>query len=265
MTLAVEIDDLAKSPSGTPLDTVWLHGFTQTCRSWAPLLSTPALSTRPGRRFRVDLPGHGASPVAMGDLEHTAHAVMDTVIEHGFDHGVLVGYSLGGRTALHAALGRPSLWRGVVLIGATPGLQDAVARRQRLSDDERLAESLEGDGVDRFLERWLAQPLFATFPTRPDDVADRLRNTAAGLASSLRWCGTGTQQDLRPRLGELMMPALILAGARDTKFVAAGRELAQGWGGDATFLEVPDAGHAAHLERPEMTADIIGRWLTELS
>jgi pimeloyl-ACP methyl ester carboxylesterase len=62
-----------------------------------------------------------------------------------------------------------------------------------------------------------------------------------------------------------MMPALILAGARDTKFVAAGRELAQGWGGDATFLEVPYAGHAAHLERPEMTADIIGRWLAELS
>lgn len=265
MTLAVEIDDWVGSPGRTALDTVWLHGFTQTSRSWGPLLSTPALRTRSGRRFRVDLPGHGQSPVATGDLEHSARAVIDTLIEHGFEHGALIGYSLGGRTALHAALARPSLWKGVVLIGATPGLVDPTARRERLADDERLAQTLERDQVDTFLERWLAQPLFAGLPTRLHDLADRRRNTVTGLASSLRWCGTGTQRDLRPRLGELTMPALILAGARDTKFVAAGRELAEGWGGDATFMEVPKAGHAAHLERPETTAAMIDEWLAGLN
>lgn len=265
MTLAVEIDVVAASRSDAPRDTVWLHGFTQTARSWLPLLSTPTLSNRPGRRFRVDLPGHGASPVATGNLEHSAHAVLHAVTEHGFEHGVLIGYSLGGRIALHAALARPSLWRGVVLIGATPGLHDAAARTQRQADDERLAQALEHEGVDTFVDRWLAQPLFATLAATPDDIAERRRNTAAGLASSLRWCGTGTQHDLRPRLGELMMPALILAGAHDTKFVATGREMASGWGGDATFAEVPHAGHAAHLEQRETTADIIGQWLTELS
>lgn len=265
MTLAVEIDVVAESPGRSPVDTVWLHGFTQTARSWLPLMSTSTLNTRPGRRFRVDLPGHGASPVATGNLEHAAQAVLDTITEYDVERGVLIGYSLGGRIALHGALAQPSRWRGVVLISATPGLHDAAARSQRQTDDERLAKALEHEGVDTFVERWLAQPLFATLAATPDDIADRRRNTTAGLASSLRWCGTGTQHNLRPRLNELMMPALILAGQYDTKFMATGRELASAWGGDATFVEIPDAGHAAHLEQGETTGNIIGQWLAELS
>lgn len=260
MTLAVEVDE--SSPGNVDgLDTVWLHGFTQTCRSWAPLLTATGLRREAGRRLRVDLPGHGASPLAMGDLWTSGAEVVDTVTGLGVQQAVLVGYSLGGRTALHAALTRPELWCGVILIGATAGLADMAVRRERRSADEHLAERLVALGVDAFLDEWLAQPLFARLPIRSHDLAERRRNTTAGLASSLRRCGTGTQDDLRWRLGELTMPALILAGALDTKFVAAGRELAELWGGDASFVEIPDAGHAAHLERPDITAAVIGDWL----
>lgn len=264
MTLHADIDE-PPTPDAATLDTVWLHGFTQTARSWGPLLSVAALGDRTLRRLRIDLPGHGDSPVAQGDLWSTATQVIDTVIDHGFPRSVLVGYSLGGRTALHAALTRPELWRGVVLIGATAGMADMAARRERRLADDRLAERIGDLGVDAFLADWLAQPMFARMPRRDEDLAERRRNTAQGLASSLRHCGTGTQDDLRWLLDRLTMPALMLAGAHDLKFVAAGRELAELWGGDARFVEVADAGHAVHLEQPTVVAELIGSWLDQFS
>ena len=79
---------------------------------------------------------------------------------------------------------------------------------------------------------------------------DRRRNTVAGLAASLRLAGTGTQADLWGRLGRLDVPVLVLAGERDAKFTALGRELAATIGENARFEAVADAGHAAHLEQP---------------
>lgn len=263
MTLAATVDDGA-SGRGSALDTVWLHGFTQTRNSWMPLLEALSRNGRRGRRVRIDLPGHGESPVATGDLWNAADEVITTITGLGVESGVLVGYSLGGRTALHAAVTEPSCWRGVVLIGATAGLSDVAARTERRHSDEVLARRIEKIGVETFLDEWLAQPLFARLDARACDLDERRRNTAAGLASSLRHHGTGTQDDLRSRLHELTMPALVLAGSFDTKFVAAGHDIVEAWGGDARFVEVPDAGHAAHLERPDVTARIIADWLDVL-
>jgi 2-succinyl-6-hydroxy-2,4-cyclohexadiene-1-carboxylate synthase len=264
MMLAADVDE-EHLESADALDTVWLHGFTQTARSWRPLLSVPTLRNLTPRRLRIDLPGHGDSPVASGDLWNAARQVIDTTIGHRFTRSVLVGYSMGGRIALHAALIRPDLWSGVILIGATPGLADLATRRMRRQSDERLSHRIGHIGVDAFLAEWLAQPMFARLPPRPDDLTERRRNTPEGLASSLVHCGTGTQDDLRWRLGELTMPALILAGALDPAFVTVGRELADLWGGEARFTEVPQAGHAAHLEQPTATADLVAAWLDELT
>ena len=68
----------------------------------------------------------------------------------------------------------------------------------------------------------MAQPLFATLRRRRG-LDDRRRNTVGGLASSLRLAGTGAQEPLWDRLGELPMPVLLVAGALDTRFVAARR------------------------------------------
>ncbi len=116
--------------------------------------------------------------------------------------------------------------------------------------DERLAASIEPDGVEPFMERWLAGPLFAHLPPECAGVADRLTNTAAGLASSLRLAGAGTQTPTWHRLGELTMPVLVLAGEHDDKFRALGERLARAVGPHARFATVPGAGHSAHLEDP---------------
>ena len=68
--------------------------------------------------------------------------------------------------------------------------------------DEAIADELEAAGdVERFVDGWLRGPLFARLSsTEAADRAERLRNSAAGLASSLRLCGTGTQEPLWDRL-----------------------------------------------------------------
>ena len=164
---------------------------------------------------------------------------------------VYVGYSMGGRLCLRLALDRPGLVTRLVLVSTTAGIDDEAERVNRKAADETLAATIERDGVDRFLQSWVTQPLFATLDD--PDLEDRRRNTVSGLASSLRMAGTGAQPPLWDRLGELRMPVLVIAGALDTKFVALAERLAAVIP-NATLAIVEGAGHAVHLERP---ADVL--------
>lgn len=238
-----------------------LHGFTQTTESWrAPAME---LRTRGHDLVAMDLPGHGSgvgeTHLVTGDLWSGAATVAATG-----GRGTWVGYSMGARLALHVALAHPEVVDRLVLIGGTAGIDDDDERAARRVHDERLADRLEAMGVEAFLEEWLAQPLFSGHPTDPVERATRRRNSAEGLASSLRHWGTGTMDPpLWDRLGELSMPTLVLAGARDPKFASLGRRMSDDIGPSATFAVIPDAGHAVQLERPGSFATILDRWLVD--
>jgi 2-succinyl-6-hydroxy-2,4-cyclohexadiene-1-carboxylate synthase len=239
---------------GPPLGLV--HGFTQTGRSWAAVADGLARSRRV---VVVDAPGHGASSAVGLDLWGAGRAVVQAVGEAD-----LVGYSMGGRICLHAALAEPRAVHRLVLVGATAGLADPVARARRRADDLALAEAIErgGDaGLPAFLERWLASPLFAGLSPQAAGREDRLQNTAAGLASSVRLCGTGAQEPLDERLGELTLPVLLVVGEHDGKFRAEADRLQAGMA-SAEVAVIRGAGHACHLERPDEFVDLVERWLT---
>ena len=221
-----------------------LHGFTQTGRSWGTVAA--ALTAAGHEVVTVDMPGHGGSGAVRADLPTSADLVTTAA-----GRAVYVGYSMGGRVALHAALRAPALVRGLVLIGATAGIDDEAERATRRAADEVLAADLERDGLDVFLTRWLASPLFATLPRAAAGMDERRMNCVDGLAASLRLCGTGTQDPLWERLAAIACPVAILAGSFDDKFRALGRQLAASIGPNATFTSIGHAGHAAHLERPD--------------
>ena len=141
----------------------------------------------------VDAPGHGGSADVRADLVAGAALLGATG-----GRATYVGYSMGGRLCLHLAVARPDLVERLVLVSATAGIDDPIERAERRAADEALAASIERDGVDAFLARWVAQPLFAGLADPGLD--DRRRNTVAGLASSLRLAGTGTQEPLWDRL-----------------------------------------------------------------
>lgn len=232
---------------------VFLHGFAQTAESWKPIAEHFVDAGH--QCVLVDLPGHGGSSGVRADLRRTA----DMVATLGGE-ATWVGYSLGGRVALHVALMYPQLVESLVLVGANPGIDDEDERARRRADDDRLATRVHEVGVAAFLDEWTSLPLFGGRPVGDDERADRLRNTPDGLASSLRLAGTGAQDSLWPRLRELNMPVLALAGARDTKFAAIARQVADAvprgaWG------DIAGAAHAAHLERPDLVVSAIERFI----
>ncbi|MFV0306234.1 MAG: alpha/beta fold hydrolase [Desertimonas sp.] len=232
---------------------VFVHGFTQTAASWTPILRRLPLRWDV---CAVDAPGHGSAATVDVDLWGAA----DHVVAHG-GGGVYVGYSMGARIALHAALARPEHVHGLVLISGTAGIDQPHERAERRRRDAALAASIERDGVDVFLQRWLAQPMFATVPADRAGVAARRHNTTAGLASSLRSAGTGAQEPLWDRLAELSVPTLVVAGQLDHRFVALAKRLHAGITG-ARLSIVPDAGHAVALERPDELAAALSSFVT---
>ena len=240
-----------------PSRIVLVHGFTQTGASWRPVVER---LPEAWAVMEPDLPGHGDAGGLQLDLVGSAARLAELI---GHEPAVVVGYSLGGRTALRLALDRPRAVAGLVLVGATAGIDDPQERIERRAADEQLAERIEADGVEPFLDRWLAQPLFAGLVPEPDDLASRRANTAAGLASSLRSVGTGTMDPpWWDELHRIEQPTLVVWGERDDKFARLGRRLAGSIGPNASTSTIADAGHAAHLERPAEFAALLTRFLT---
>ena len=178
------------------------------------------------------------------------------------DAGAWLGYSMGGRLALHVALSAPQVVERLALVGATAGIVDPIDRATRRETDEAEAARLERIGVDQFLERWLAQPLFAGLSEDAAGLEARRTNTVEQLAAQLRQLGTGTQDPLWSRLHELDMPVLVVAGERDGKFATLGRQMAEAIGDNASLALVPGAGHACHLERPDEFTAVVLPFLT---
>lgn len=235
---------------------MFVHGFTQTSNSWKPLAARFAADGY--EAVVVDVPGHGGSTNIRADLRRAADMLTALC---GF--GVYIGYSLGGRLCLHAALMYPDLVRGLAVVGATPGIADETERAARRVADDKLADHIVNVGVEAFLKVWLAQPLFAGLQLDTAQRTDRLANTAEGLASSLRHAGTGAQGSLWPRLREMNMPILTVSGELDHKFGAIGRQIAASVP-EGESVEIPGAGHAAHLQQPDLVTIALNAWLQKI-
>ncbi|MFN8039303.1 MAG: alpha/beta fold hydrolase [Acidimicrobiales bacterium] len=231
-------------PTGVPR-LVLVHGFTQSARCWSPIDDALAADHEV---VGVDAPGHGGSSAVSASFDEA----VDLLAAAG-GRGTYLGYSMGGRLALAAAIAHPEVVERLVLIGASPGLADPDERATRIAADEALADHVEAVGVDAFLDEWLALPLFAGLHPAAAHLDERRRNTAAGLADSLRRCGTGAQPPQWDRLGELGargLPVLLVVGEHDAKFRAIAEAMADGIGPTAAVAVVPGAGHTAHLEQP---------------
>ncbi|HET6870089.1 MAG TPA: 2-succinyl-6-hydroxy-2,4-cyclohexadiene-1-carboxylate synthase [Solirubrobacteraceae bacterium] len=233
-------------------DVVFLHGFTHTGASWDPVVA--AL----GERYRAlapDIRGHGTR----SELEPvTLAAVLGDIAGLAPARFTLVGYSMGGRIALHFALAAGDRVERLVLIGASPGLADPEERKARRSADEELAGQIERLSIEEFAERWAQTPVLAGQP--PEVLAavhaDRLRNRPSGLAQALRGLGTGALSSLWDRLGGVGMPVALVVGERDEKFTAIAAGMASALP-DAEVIVVPGTGHAVHLEAPEALSAVI--------
>jgi 2-succinyl-6-hydroxy-2,4-cyclohexadiene-1-carboxylate synthase len=248
--------------SGPPV--LLLHGFTGSARSWAVHIEALAADHRV---IAPDLLGHAGSdapadPAAYA-LERQAAGVRDLLELLEAAPAAVVGYSMGARLALVLALTQPQVVERLVLESPSPGIADERDRAARRLADEHLADEIERDGVEAFVERWAAMPIFDSQATLPADIRaaqrhERLRHTTVGLAGSLRGAGQGAMVPLHERLSAIVVPTLVVAGALDHTGCERARIVA-GTIPDARLEIVAGAGHNPHLE----TAGAFGRLLAE--
>jgi 2-succinyl-6-hydroxy-2,4-cyclohexadiene-1-carboxylate synthase len=236
---------------------VLIHGFTQSGAAWGTI--TDRVAAAGHQTIAVDAPGHGGSATVEADLPAGADLMVGVAADAG--PAAWLGYSMGGRFALHAALRHPEAMSRLVLVSTSAGIDDPDERAARRASDEALAERVETEGVEAFVDWWLTIPLFATLPPEAARRPDRLSNTAAGLASSLRLAGAGTQEPLWDRLAAIEMPVLVVAGEMDRAYAERAHRLADSIGPNATARIIPGAGHACHLEQPEAFLETVLPWL----
>ncbi len=246
-----------------------LHGFTGSIESMAGVVEALA-DERPV--VALDLIGHGESDAPESAAAYTMEssvaqvaAVLDAL---GHDRVHAIGYSMGGRVALSLCVARPEKVASLLLVGVSPGIADPEARAARVEADEDLANRILEGGLERFVDEWMVQPLFATQRVLGTEAwgrarRQRLRCRPAGLAGSLRGMGTGAMPPLHDRLREIEAQVCLVAGSLDEKFVLLAREMEAHLSHGRREL-IEGVGHAAHLEDPETFARMAGAFLAAI-
>lgn len=244
-----------------PVRAVFLHGFSGTSASFnhlEPLLGDVLTATC------IDLPGHNGSALAdsWDEVVESIGASLD-------DRTVLVGYSQGARVALAVAQAFPHKLSKLILESGGAGFRRRHDRLLRRQSDGALADLILERGVDAFVSKWEALPLFAGIRALPAVEQDALRSrrsahTAEGLASALRVMGQGAQPDLWPGLQRLRVPTLLITGSTDEKYTRLAKKMVidmpLAW--RVTFRGI---GHAPHLESPHSYADELRSFLAAAS
>ncbi|MEK5528688.1 2-succinyl-6-hydroxy-2,4-cyclohexadiene-1-carboxylate synthase [Viridibacillus sp. FSL R5-0468] len=241
---------------------VLLHGFTGSSTTWDKVISSMSDQVR---IIAIDLIGHGYtdSPknVEHYSMEKQVSVLHGLLAQRGINKFTLVGYSMGGRIALAYALQYPETIEQLILESASPGLQTIEERTVRVKADNILAERLEKEGIQAFVDYWENIPLFESQKNLPQEIqeeirADRLLQNERGLANSLRGIGTGQQNSYWDELTSFTKPVVLVTGELDKKFYQKAFDMKNLFQ-NCKHVVVSKAGHAIHVENPKTFATII--------
>lgn len=237
----------------TPL--VLLHGFTGSPDSWDEVVGRLPAGVHV---VRPVVGGHDGTPAPSSfeaEVDRLAEAI---AAEARGAH--LCGYSLGGRLAIGLLARHASSFSGATIVSANPGLASDADRAPRAEQDEKWAKMIEGD-LASFVDRWEAQPLFATQTAIPKERfaaqrERRLRQDARGLAGAMRALSLAGMPYYAPDLARVDLPIALVTGARDAKFTDIAARLVTTLR-RGTHVVVPAAGHNVVLEQPGAIAEIL--------
>jgi 2-succinyl-6-hydroxy-2,4-cyclohexadiene-1-carboxylate synthase len=234
---------------------VLLHGFLGSGDDWVGIANELA-----GEYCCVlpDLPGHGRStnlpPERPLDFNLTSRAIVEMLDKSGLARVALVGYSMGGRVALHTSVSYPERINCLAIESASPGIEDDTERSQRARIDDQRANRLVAQGLTPFVDEWYDMPLFASLHRDPEGLRllkqSRLNQDPQALAAALKSLSIGRQASLWNKLEALDIPTLVIAGQLDAKYCDIAVRISQRLP-RARAATVQGAGHNAHFERPQ--------------
>jgi 2-succinyl-6-hydroxy-2,4-cyclohexadiene-1-carboxylate synthase len=173
---------------------------------------------------------------------------------------ILLGYSQGGRLALHALKADPKRWKAAILLSTNPGLPQSE-RPARLKHDEEWAERFLNQNFQKTLEKWNAQPVFQGSLAEPERKESDFNRRQ--LADCLTRWSVGQQEDFRPFLKQTSVPILYLSGEKDSKYQQIGDALAAS-NSKITHKVIANAAHRVLLDQPESVAGEVCRFLSDV-
>ncbi len=246
---------------GEPL--VILHGFTGSTHTFRFLKHyLPDYQL-----IRIDLPGHGRTKATISSMEKCIDDVSIVCKKIGLTKFHLLGYSMGGRTALSFAKKYPIFVQSLILESATPGIENDEERKKRIKADEELATFILENPIEAFVDYWEDIPLFSSQKHLPTPLKkaireERLAQSREGLALSLRTMGTGTMPSLWNHLSTILCPVCILVGESDKKFIQIGEKMIS-FIQNNEFHVIKNSGHAIHVEQSEIFGTIVNEFLKQ--
>ena len=171
------------------------------------------------------------------------------------EKSILLGYSLGGRLALHACLSRPDLWEAAIVVGADPGLESEEEKKVQLHRDRKWAERLKREPLEKLVNEWDAQSVFCGIGNQaPRNLGEMNPDR---LSQQFEVFSKGIQQNLAPELAELKnLPILFVSGEKDLKYQGIGEKLAKS---SSVFRAevIANAGHRVPWENPESFVQVL--------
>ncbi|MGP4040552.1 2-succinyl-6-hydroxy-2,4-cyclohexadiene-1-carboxylate synthase [Gracilibacillus sp. D59] len=241
---------------------VLLHGFTGSVQTWQAL--RPFLPNQ--QLIVIDLPGHGYTKAKVNSMDDCCKDLYEIFNQLTLEQFDLVGYSMGGRTALSFACRYPEMVRTLTLESASPGLAKEEERQARQQKDHELADYISSHSLEAFVERWENIPLFASQKQLAVEIQEKIRNerlsqSKEGLAHSLLTMGTGMMSSCWNLLDQLKMPVLLVVGEWDEKFVQINQQMEK-LISNCRLEIINQAGHAIHVEQTQIFGTIIEEFIS---
>ncbi len=212
------------------------HGYSATSQMWTGQVA--ALKDR----FKViswDMRGHGQTDSPEDQDAYSEAATVEDMAAilqaEGESKAVIGGLSLGGYMSAAFYLAHPEMTRALMLFDTGPGYRNPVAREGWNETARKRAEVFEEKGLDAL--------------GRSAEVRVSTHRSAAGLARAAR--GMLAQFDSRVMEGleHIAVPTMVLVGANDQPFLGASEYMAKKIP-SASYVVIPDAGHAANIDQP---------------
>jgi 3-oxoadipate enol-lactonase len=243
----------AQSGKGPPL--FLFHSLLSDRASFVAIV--PKLS----QSFRVivpELPGFGKSQAVSGGLaaiaDRMAEAVRDAA---GGNDAMVLGNGYGGFVALQMAIRHSDIAARLIL--ADCGAAFSEPGREAFRNMAAASKAKGLAAITDVAMRRLFAPEFQE--KHPDLMRDRreafLRTDPEALRAA---CAALADLDLRPELGQVTVPVLVLVGEHEATPPPMSRELAAGLP-DARLKVIAGCAHVPQLQSPEIFLDAIGDFL----
>jgi 2-succinyl-6-hydroxy-2,4-cyclohexadiene-1-carboxylate synthase len=245
---------------------ILIHGFLGSKKDWQKIIY---YLPETWNYYLIDLPGHGDSTLPVSrtyySMQWIAHELKKEILHLKPSRWGVLGYSMGGRVALHLA----ELCRNeigfLILESASPGIENGQEKIQRRKWDDLQAGRIREAGMQQFLDEWYRLPVFTSLRTHPDFpnlVRERERNSAYKVSIAMKYLGTGRMKSFWPFLTQFTKNVFYIAGELDTKYVEIGKALSR-HNRHIHLKIVKSAGHNVHFENRKEFVAIVTQILNQ--